>query len=168
MPKYVVYTIILAWRQIDPFLKQLIGSFHPDKEIAKLVTFDKNVRVRSVTIDGDVYDPAGTLTGGSKSQSGSILVRLQEYVSIEKQLAKEKAELAVFDKELLSFSNKNNEHQRLSQQLELKEHQKSLLADQIRQSPASQVTLATCTTLLSHSLSGGASFSSNPILWVYF
>jgi structural maintenance of chromosome 2 len=139
--KVCVSTAPLAWRQEDHlfFIQLTPIFFHPDKEIAKLVTFDKNVRVRSVTIDGDVYDPAGTLTGGSKSQSGSILVRLQEYVSIEKQLVKEKAELAILEKELLSFATKNNEHQRLSQQLELKEHQKSLLADQIRQSPASQV-----------------------------
>ena len=84
-----------------------------------MVTFDKNVRTRSVTIDGDIYDPAGTLTGGSKSQSESILMRLQEYKLIEKQLTKEKAELLLIEKELASLAIKNGEHMQISRQLEL-------------------------------------------------
>lgn len=92
-----------------------------------------------MTIDGDVYDPAGTLTGGSKPQSGSILIRLQEYKLVEKHLLKEKAELALTEKELASFSSKNNEHRQICQQFELKTHQKSLLEGQIKESPASQV-----------------------------
>jgi structural maintenance of chromosome 2 len=104
------------------------------------VTFDKHVRVRSVTIDGDVYDPAGTLTGGSKpSSSGSILTRLHESKLTEKCLSKEKAELAILEKELASLTSKHHEYDQLNQQLELKIHQKSLLDEQIKQSPASQV-----------------------------
>ena len=34
-----------------------------DSDIAKKVTFDKNIRTRCVTLDGDVFEPSGTLTG---------------------------------------------------------------------------------------------------------
>ena len=29
------------------------------------VTFDKDIRTRSVTLEGEVFDPAGTLSGGN-------------------------------------------------------------------------------------------------------
>lgn len=35
-----------------------------DMDSAKRVTFDRNIMKKSVTLDGDVFDPAGTLTGG--------------------------------------------------------------------------------------------------------
>jgi len=38
-----------------------------DMNTAKKVTFDERVMKKSVTLDGDSFDPAGTLTGGQKS-----------------------------------------------------------------------------------------------------
>lgn len=35
-----------------------------DMDTAKTVTFNPNIMKKSVTIDGDVFDPAGTLSGG--------------------------------------------------------------------------------------------------------
>ena len=35
-----------------------------DMDTAKKVTFDERVNKKSVTLDGDSFDPAGTLTGG--------------------------------------------------------------------------------------------------------
>lgn len=34
-------------------------------DIAKKVTFDKRIMTKSVTLDGDVFDPQGTLRGGN-------------------------------------------------------------------------------------------------------
>ena len=36
----------------------------PDMESARKVAFDKNVMTRTVTLDGDDFNPSGTLTGG--------------------------------------------------------------------------------------------------------
>jgi structural maintenance of chromosome 2 len=44
-------------------------------DAAKTVTFDKDVRARTVTLQGDLFDPAGTLTGGSRP-SGKISLEL--------------------------------------------------------------------------------------------
>ena len=35
-----------------------------DMETAKRVTFNESILKKSVTLDGDSFDPAGTLTGG--------------------------------------------------------------------------------------------------------
>ena len=37
-----------------------------DMNSAKRVTFDEGVMKKSVTLEGDSFDPAGTLTGGRK------------------------------------------------------------------------------------------------------
>ncbi|KAG9124388.1 Structural maintenance of chromosomes protein 2, partial [Ceratobasidium sp. 392] len=49
-----------------------------DDATAKAVTFDRDIRMRSVTKHGSVYDPSGTLSGGSAPSSGGILKRVQE------------------------------------------------------------------------------------------
>jgi len=68
--------------------------FGTDKETAKLVTFDQNVRMRSVTYEGDIYDPQGTLTGGSAPANANCLVKLQELREFKSQLAEHEATLA--------------------------------------------------------------------------
>lgn len=37
-----------------------------DMDVAKTVAFHKDVSRKCVTLDGDVFDPAGTLTGGAE------------------------------------------------------------------------------------------------------
>jgi len=44
-----------------------------DMDAAKRVTFDERINKKSVTLDGDSFDPAGTLTGGNTSVSSSAL-----------------------------------------------------------------------------------------------
>lgn len=41
------------------------------------LTFNKEISRRTVTLEGDCFDPSGTLTGGSKQQIGSVLSKLQ-------------------------------------------------------------------------------------------
>ena len=55
-------------------------------EMAKQVTFNDKIRCKSVTLDGDVFDPAGTLTGGSSSASASVLAQLQALKDAKKEL----------------------------------------------------------------------------------
>ncbi|CCH60957.1 hypothetical protein TBLA_0D04610 [Henningerozyma blattae CBS 6284] len=50
-----------------------------DSETAKKVTFHQNIRQRSITLEGDVYDPEGTLSGGSRNNKNSLLLDIQHY-----------------------------------------------------------------------------------------
>ena len=43
-----------------------------DLDTAKRVTFHAGVRRRSVTLDGDVFDPSGTLSGGARIKVGLL------------------------------------------------------------------------------------------------
>jgi hypothetical protein len=65
----VDYVIDLA-KDVAPALALVFGTtFICDTPaIAQAVCFDKRVWARCVTLDGDVYDPRGTMEGGSSGE----------------------------------------------------------------------------------------------------
>lgn len=52
--------------ELRPAMEYVFGNSFvcSDMDSAKKVTFDDRVNKKSVTLDGDSFDPAGTLTGG--------------------------------------------------------------------------------------------------------
>ncbi|NXO38051.1 SMC2 protein, partial [Locustella ochotensis] len=102
---------------------------------AKTVTFDKRIMIRSVTLDGDVFDPQGTLHGGSaSSQAVPILSKLQEVKDVEMELKKKESELAAVENELASLKMVAERYQQLKQQWEMKSEEAELLCKKLQQS----------------------------------
>ena len=60
---------------LQPAMEFVFGNSFvcTDMDAAKRVTFDERINKKSVTLDGDSFDPAGTLTGGNTSVSSSAL-----------------------------------------------------------------------------------------------
>jgi len=58
--------------ELQPAMEYVFGNSFvcKDMDSAKRVTFDERINKKSVTLDGDSFDPAGTLTGGN----GNILL----------------------------------------------------------------------------------------------
>lgn len=112
-----------------------------DAETAKLVTFNPAVRMRCVTIDGDVYDPSGTLSGGSAPNSSGILIQIQKLNDINRQLESCKTELRELLTLMESEGKKTEEARKLKQQLDLKEHEIKLSEEQINSNSHSKVTI---------------------------
>ncbi|KAK9470309.1 RecF/RecN/SMC [Dipodascopsis tothii] len=110
-----------------------------DADAAKRVTFHPQVRLKSVTVDGDVYDPSGTLSGGSAPGSSGVLVTLQKLNELTRELAGEQARLASMKDVLAQNEAKIKRGTALSQQLDLKRHEAQLLDEQIANSSASAV-----------------------------
>jgi len=58
-----------------------------DSETAKKLAFDPRVNMLCVTLEGDVYSPHGTLSGGSGSTSGlEILKKVKDLNKLEEEL----------------------------------------------------------------------------------
>jgi len=57
--------------ELQPAMEYVFGNSFvcKDMDAAKRVTFDERINKKSVTLDGDSFDPAGTLTGGNTSVS---------------------------------------------------------------------------------------------------
>ena len=103
-----------------------------DAATAKKVTFDAAVRMKSVTIDGDVYDPAGTLSGGStSSSSSSILLRMQQMAALSAQWNAKHAAHEATNNEWRALQAASAMHAKLSSAVELKQHEATLVQQQV-------------------------------------
>ena len=110
-----------------------------DAETAKKVTFDPAVRMKSVTLDGDVYDPSGTLSGGSSPSSSGVLVTLQKLSELNNQLSAHERELSELQSLMGKEKKKLDSARRLKQELDLKSHEIKLTEDQIGGNSSSSV-----------------------------
>ena len=113
-----------------------------DAETAKKVTFDPAVRLKSVTLQGDVYDPAGTLSGGSAPTSSGILVTLQKLNEITQELKAAEEELAHLQKLIEDERQGFGAANQAKQALDLKMHEVKLSEDQINGNSSSSIIQA--------------------------
>lgn len=81
--------------EISKAMEFIFGSslICKDAETAKTVTFHPQIRTRSITLQGDVYDPEGTLSGGSRSNTSSLLIDLQKYNAAMRQIQEMQSKL---------------------------------------------------------------------------
>ncbi|XP_033028941.1 structural maintenance of chromosomes protein 2 [Lacerta agilis] len=103
-------------------------------EKAKRVTFDKRIMTKTVTLDGDTFDPQGTLSGGARPQSASVLSKLQEVKDVQQELKAKEAELESIGKELGSLQGTAEKYRQLKQQWEIKSEEAELLQTKLQQS----------------------------------
>jgi len=111
-----------------------------DAASAKRVTFSPQVGgARAVTLEGDVYDPSGTLSGGAPPSGSGLLVRVQELLGAEQRLGAARAQLGVLQQAEENGREGRERWRRLARELEIKEHEVRLLAEQVEGSNATRV-----------------------------
>lgn len=110
-----------------------------DAETAKKVTFDPNVRMRSITLEGDAYDPSGTLSGGSSPNSSGVLVTLQKLNDITRQLKEAEATLQALRSRISREKSKLDHAKKIKQELDLKMHEIKLAEEQISSNSSSSI-----------------------------
>lgn len=62
-----------------------------DRNAARRVVEAGDVACRAVTLQGDDYAPAGTITGGSRGRGEQLLVRVAAYAEAEAELRRHQA-----------------------------------------------------------------------------
>lgn len=113
-----------------------------DADTAKRVTFDPAVRLKSVTLEGDVYDPSGTLSGGSSPNSSGVLVILQKLNEVTKELEKHQSELRELQETMRNEQAKLANIKTVKQELDLKTHEIKLAEEQISGNSSSSIIQA--------------------------
>ena len=119
-----------------------------DADTAKRVTFDPSVRMKSVTLEGDVYDPSGTLSGGSSPNSSGVLVTMQKLNEINKELRSKERQLATLEDNMNKERKKLDAVRSIKQDLDLKTHEIKLTEDQINSNSSSSVSNSAQMTLI--------------------
>lgn len=110
-----------------------------DAETAKRVTFDPNVRMRSITLQGDSYDPSGTLSGGSAPNSSGVLVTMQKLNELNRQLREAEVSLRDLQAKIAREKSKLDQARRIKQELDLKTHEIKLAEEQIGSNSSSSI-----------------------------
>uniref|UniRef100_A0A1A8IH32 Structural maintenance of chromosomes 2 n=1 Tax=Nothobranchius kuhntae TaxID=321403 RepID=A0A1A8IH32_NOTKU len=101
---------------------------------AKKVAFDKQVLTKTVTLGGDIFDPQGTLSGGARSQSASVLSSLQEVKDVQDNLNNKEAQLQGIEQELARLKGTAEKYRQLKQEHELKAEEEQILLAKVQQS----------------------------------
>ncbi|KAF0691055.1 Aste57867_17667 [Aphanomyces stellatus] len=123
-------------RDVQPAMEYAFGStLVCDKsDVAKQVTFHRDVQTRSVTIEGDSFDPAGTLQGGSApSNNSSILKKVQVLVDLTAKIRATQRDYDEVDAQYRALREESQEYHHLQQQLDLKSHELKLLENQMQE-----------------------------------
>eukprot|EP00531_Pseudo-nitzschia_arenysensis_P016854 CAMPEP_0116127038 /NCGR_PEP_ID=MMETSP0329-20121206/6636_1 /TAXON_ID=697910 /ORGANISM="Pseudo-nitzschia arenysensis, Strain B593" /LENGTH=1215 /DNA_ID=CAMNT_0003621129 /DNA_START=198 /DNA_END=3845 /DNA_ORIENTATION=- len=92
-----------------------------------------STKTRTVTLDGDVYDPSGTITGGSRGNVGSTLVELTKLMEASKQLSTKKERLSIVLTTLDQLKDKYSQFDKLSRKLSLAEAELEGIQKQVSQ-----------------------------------
>lgn len=121
-----------------------------DAETAKAVTFHQEINMRSVTVSGDVYDPSGTISGGSAPQSSGLLLKVQELNEVEKELQQAKSAYQKLEHEENSTAALRQSWTKAKRELEIKSHEVNLLEQQVGGSNASRVSSTLCNCISTH------------------
>jgi len=130
---HLAMEIVGCQSEVQAAMKYVFGGFLvcDTPETAKQVTFHPNVRVRSVTRDGDLYDPAGTITGGSAPKGGNLLMRLQELSDMEKRVYGARKEWEQSQKQLQQMQAISSKYMQLDHEMKCKEHELQLINERI-------------------------------------
>ncbi|KAF7317109.1 SMC hinge domain-containing protein [Mycena chlorophos] len=110
-----------------------------DAKVAEKVTFADSVRLRSVTMNGDVYDPSGTLTGGAPPQTRAILVNVQKLLDADEKIEAAKGELRELEAQLAKSQRARDEWKARVKELDMKQHELKLSEEQVGGSNAAQL-----------------------------
>lgn len=101
---------------------------------AKKVAFDPKVKTKTVTLGGESFDPSGTLTGGARSQSASVLASLQELKEVHQRLIEKETQLKDIDQQLAALKGTAEKYRQLKQQYEMKVEEEQILQAKLQQS----------------------------------
>lgn len=123
-------------QEVEQAIRYVFGGTFicDDTEAANAVAFDSSVSSRAVTVEGDVYEPSGTLTGGSRQSNGSaVLEALSRFKEAQEKLADIEEELREVKREISSLQGSLEAVTQQSERLALLEHEHAMLQRQFEQ-----------------------------------
>jgi structural maintenance of chromosome 2 len=106
---------------------------------AEAIAFDKNIRCKTITLEGDTYDPSGTISGGSKNSLGSLLTKISDLATMKADHNSGCVKLAQMEKQLETIESNGSKLRKLEQSLELKKNDLAVCEDQMSESSYAQM-----------------------------
>ncbi|KAJ4435376.1 hypothetical protein ANN_17990 [Periplaneta americana] len=104
-----------------------------DMDTAKRVTFHERIMRKCVTLDGDVFDPSGTLSGGARAKGTALLLQLGDANKAQDVLSDREQRIASIDNEIRNLTNVAEGYKQLKQKVELMTHEVELVRQKLQQ-----------------------------------
>ncbi|TYI17794.1 hypothetical protein ES332_A07G049700v1 [Gossypium tomentosum] len=95
-------------------------------DAATEVAFNREIRAPNVTLEGDIFQPSGLLTGGSHRGGGDLLRQLHDLAECESKIAGHQKRLSEIEMKIADLQPLQKRFMHLKAQLELKTHDLSL------------------------------------------
>ncbi|KAF2315810.1 hypothetical protein GH714_040349 [Hevea brasiliensis] len=116
-------------------MEYVFGSTFVCKTIdaAKEIAFSREIRTPSVTLEGDIFQPSGLLTGGSRKGGGDLLRQLHELAEAESELLLHQGKLSGIEAKITELLPLHKKFTDFKKQLELKHYDLSLFQGRAEQ-----------------------------------
>lgn len=118
---------------LDPAMKFCFGSTLVCRTMdqGKTLAFHNRIKKRTVTLDGDVFDPSGVLSGGSRKNNTSILRQMTTLKELESKLKDKRKAQEQINQELNRINTKKNQYQEAKTTFDAKENEANLIKTRI-------------------------------------
>ncbi|GKV17575.1 hypothetical protein SLEP1_g28058 [Rubroshorea leprosula] len=121
--------------ELKSAMEYVFGSTFVCKNIdaAKEVAFHREIHTPSVTLEGDIFQPSGLLTGGSRKGGGDLLRQLHKLAEAELNLSVHQKRLSDIEAKMAELLPVQKRFLELKAQLELKMYDLSLFQGRAEQ-----------------------------------
>merc|ERR1711871_820770 len=108
------------------------------EKIARAIAQNKDIRIKSVSFNGDVMSTGGTMTGGSSGNLGELLTKISTYKSRNAQLSSLQEEYSSLTTSLKKMEKVSKQAADLNSTLEVRKHALQLCESKIAGSKYAQ------------------------------
>ena len=121
--------------EIRPAMTWIFGQIFicKDMETAKKIAFHERIMKKCVTLEGDLFDPAGTLSGGAPAKSGSVLLKLEELKKVRNELNNKEQRLKDIETALSNVVKTAEKYASLKQKYDLLTYEISMTRQKLQQ-----------------------------------
>ncbi|XP_017838367.1 structural maintenance of chromosomes protein 2 [Drosophila busckii] len=115
-------------RYLEPVMQYVFGStlVCKDLQVAKGLSTDRNLNGRYVTLEGDVVESSGTLSGGAAPKGANVLEELYTINVLELRIKEKMAELKQVDLEIAAIEKVAHNYNKLKEALDLRQYEHSM------------------------------------------
>ncbi|XP_027355301.1 structural maintenance of chromosomes protein 2-2-like isoform X2 [Abrus precatorius] len=131
----VALSLVGYEEELKSAMEYVFGSTFVCKTVdaAKEVAFNRDIHTTSVTLEGDIFQPSGLLTGGSRKGSGDLLRQLHALAEAESKLSVHQRRLSEIEAKISKLLPLQKKFKDLKAQLELKSYDLSLFQSRAEQ-----------------------------------
>lgn len=102
------------------------------------VTYHPKIMCRSVTLDGDVVDPQGTLSGGARPKGGSVLLEIAEIKKLLNTIQNIDIQLKDLNDKIARIQRTAQTYNQLKEQIDLQQHELNNVKQRLQSSTFQQ------------------------------